>query len=58
MNAGSEPPFSATNFIGGYLFVLSCQLMAHFLGEYYDYPSDLLNVNSSVFTGGSKVLLR
>jgi 1,4-dihydroxy-2-naphthoate octaprenyltransferase len=40
----------------GLAFVLCCQLTAHFLGEYYDLPSDKENTFSSPLTGGSKVL--
>ncbi|CAM9444668.1 unnamed protein product [Chrysoparadoxa australica] len=51
------PPLKVRKFIAGYFFMLSCQLLAHFSGEYYDLPSDKLNQHSTPMTGGSKVLL-
>lgn len=38
--AGVAVGFDPATFVLGYLFTLSCQLGAHFLGEYYDYESD------------------
>src|SRR5690242_10457683 len=49
--------FSIAMFIWGWLFVLLCQLTAHFLGEFYDLKSDSLNRHASPFTGGSRVLV-
>jgi hypothetical protein len=46
--------FSAQAFVVGYAFVLSCQLVAHYTGEYYDLASDKLNVHATPLTGGSK----
>lgn len=45
------------HFLYGWLFVLLCQLSAHFLGEYYDFKADQLNKQGSPFTGGSRVLV-
>ncbi|KAI9145527.1 hypothetical protein BKA69DRAFT_1121359 [Paraphysoderma sedebokerense] len=53
-----EIRFSPKLFIRGYFFVLFCQLTAHFLGEYYDLPSDCINDSATKFTGGSKVLVK
>ncbi|CAM9554120.1 unnamed protein product [Phaeothamnion confervicola] len=50
--------FDARAFVVGYLFVLSCQLLAHFAGEYHDLRADLHNVWSGPLTGGSKVLVQ
>eukprot|EP00611_Tribonema_gayanum_P019941 TRINITY_DN3552_c0_g1_i4.p1 TRINITY_DN3552_c0_g1~~TRINITY_DN3552_c0_g1_i4.p1 ORF type:complete len:373 (-),score=133.15 TRINITY_DN3552_c0_g1_i4:1134-2135(-) len=49
--------FSASTFLIGYVFVLSCQLVAHYSGEYFDLASDKLNTQSTPLTGGSKVLV-
>ncbi len=49
---GSE--MDVTLFALGYAFIFSCQMVAHFFGEYYDLPSDTLNSQSSGSTGGSK----
>ncbi len=38
----------------GYVFTFSCQMVAHFIGEYFDLPSDILNSQSSGLTGGTK----
>ncbi len=45
-------------FLLGWLFVLFCQLSAHFLGEYFDYNADCSNKQDSPFTGGSRVLVK
>lgn len=50
-------PFQTGTFLLGWAFILFCQLSAHFLGEYYDFKSDVLNRNASPFTGGSRVLV-
>ncbi|KAG5181541.1 hypothetical protein JKP88DRAFT_321344 [Tribonema minus] len=49
--------FSASTFLIGYAFVLSCQLVAHYSGEYFDLASDKLNTHSTPLTGGSKALI-
>ncbi|ORZ41658.1 hypothetical protein BCR44DRAFT_39250 [Catenaria anguillulae PL171] len=43
----------------GWIFVLTCQVSAHLLGEYYDLPSDRYAylASPSPFTGGSRVLV-
>ncbi|CAM9385567.1 unnamed protein product [Choristocarpus tenellus] len=55
LDSGSS--FDAIGFLEGWAFVFLCQLVAHLLGEYYDFPSDQLNIHSSKMTGGSKVLV-
>jgi 2-polyprenyl-6-methoxyphenol hydroxylase-like FAD-dependent oxidoreductase/1,4-dihydroxy-2-naphthoate octaprenyltransferase len=57
LSSSGYDQFSPWNFAWGYVFVLLCQLMAHFTGEYYDLRSDRLNVHASPLTGGSRVLL-
>ena len=55
MLGGAE--FDARQFVYGYLFVLSCQLATHFLGEWYDYEADANKIRASRWTGGSKMLV-
>jgi 1,4-dihydroxy-2-naphthoate octaprenyltransferase len=50
-------PFQTSDFLFGWAFILSCQLSAHFLGEYSDFKSDSLNSHASPFTGGSRILV-
>eukprot|EP00040_Diaphanoeca_grandis_P034202 m.210983 g.210983 ORF g.210983 m.210983 type:complete len:803 (-) comp33097_c0_seq1:113-2521(-) len=57
LDLSTATDFDVSLFVAGYVFMFSCQMVAHFLGEYYDLESDRLNVHSSKFTGGSKVLL-
>eukprot|EP00752_Nemacystus_decipiens_P013459 g11921.t1 len=57
IEAGSESEFDAGLFLAGWMFVFFTQLVAHFLGEYYDLPSDKLNFYAGPLTGGSKVLV-
>ncbi|CAM9819977.1 unnamed protein product, partial [Scytosiphon promiscuus] len=56
-DAGMASQFDARLFLTGWAFVFFTQLVAHFLGEYYDYPSDKLNNYAGPLTGGSKVLV-
>ncbi|CEO97976.1 unnamed protein product (mitochondrion) [Plasmodiophora brassicae] len=39
-----------------YMFVFSCQMVAHYTGEFYDLSSDRLNRHGTRLTGGSRVL--
>lgn len=55
-STSSGSVFDYETFIFGWLFMFTCQLSAHLLGEYYDLPSDSLN-KGGPFTGGSKVLV-
>ncbi|CAM9168255.1 unnamed protein product [Scytosiphon promiscuus] len=55
--AGMTSRFDAGQFLAGWAFVFFTQLVAHFLGEYYDLPSDKLNHYAGPLTGGSKVLV-
>ncbi|CBJ28407.1 Flavoprotein Monooxygenase [Ectocarpus siliculosus] len=57
LEAGSPSEFDAGLFLAGWAFVFFTQLVAHFLGEYYDLPSDKLNYYAGPLTGGSKVLV-
>ncbi len=47
-----------SQFLIGWTFILSCQISAHLLGEYYDLAADKLCRHASPFTGGSRVLVK
>lgn len=49
-------PVDSGLYILGQLIVSSIQLMAHFLNEYFDSPTDRENPNRTAITGGSGVL--
>ncbi|MGO9139524.1 MAG: prenyltransferase [Syntrophales bacterium] len=42
----------------GYLILFLIELCTILANEYFDYPSDVKNRNSSMFTGGTRVLVR
>jgi 4-hydroxybenzoate polyprenyltransferase len=44
-------------YVLGYLFLFLAELGTVLLNEYYDYASDRINANRSVFTGGSGMLV-
>lgn len=49
--------FSLPRFLSSWLFILLTQFMTHFLGEVFDFKSDVLNRHASPMTGGSRVLV-
>lgn len=57
MHYDHNETLNISQFLYGWIFVLLCQLSAHFLGEYYDFKADQLNKQGSPFTGGSRVLV-
>lgn len=52
------PGMNTLQFLIGWAFILSCQVSAHLLGEYYDLAADKLCKHGSPFTGGSRVLVK
>ncbi|HOG16685.1 MAG TPA: prenyltransferase [Syntrophales bacterium] len=55
--AAAAAPFSPSAFVLGYaaLFLIEfCTILAN---EYYDYETDRLNANFSIFTGGTRMLV-
>jgi 1,4-dihydroxy-2-naphthoate octaprenyltransferase len=54
---GITREFNLTRYILGYIFLFLVQLSTVFTNNYYDYDSDRINRNSSVFTGGSRTLV-
>lgn len=54
---GITQDFNLMRYILGYMFLFFVQLSTVFTNDYYDYDSDRINRNSSVFTGGSRTLV-
>lgn len=54
---GITREFNLMRYILGYMFLFFVQLSTVFTNDYYDYDSDRINRNSSVFTGGSRTLV-
>lgn len=54
---GESQVFSLKNFLVGYLLLFLIELITVLTNEYFDYPSDRINKNYSIFTGGSRVLV-
>lgn len=50
--------FNAAVFGSGYLVLFLIELATVMTNEYFDYPSDKINRNAGMFTGGSQVLVR
>jgi len=50
--------FNAAIFFSGYLVLFLIELATVMTNEYFDYPSDKINRNAGMFTGGSQVLVR
>jgi 1,4-dihydroxy-2-naphthoate octaprenyltransferase len=54
---GTMQAFNLTSYIFGYMFLFLVQLSTVFTNDYYDYDSDRINRNSSLYTGGSRTLV-
>ena len=52
-----EQEFDSKVYILGYVCVLLIELCTVFCNEYFDFPTDSINRNASLFTGGSRVLV-
>src|SRR5512139_1767034 len=53
----SYSSFDHLAFVLGYAVIFLIELCTIFANEYYDFPTDRLNRNYSMFTGGTRVLV-
>jgi 1,4-dihydroxy-2-naphthoate octaprenyltransferase len=49
--------FELAPYLAGYLFLFFLELLTVFLNEYFDYETDQLNLNGSLFSGGSRTIV-
>lgn len=49
--------FAIRPFIAGYVCLFFIELITILANEIYDYPSDKINTNASIFTGGSRAIV-
>jgi 1,4-dihydroxy-2-naphthoate octaprenyltransferase len=49
--------FQLAPYISGYLFLFFLELLTVFLNDYFDYNTDQLNQNGSLFSGGSRAIV-
>jgi len=54
----STGSLSVMIYLLGYLVLFVIELCTILTNEYFDYPSDCINANFSIFTGGTRILVR
>ena len=50
--------FLLAPYLAGYLFLFFLELLTVFLNDYFDYGTDQLNGNGSLFSGGSRAIVK
>ena len=55
--AALSEKFELAPYLAGYLFLFFMELLTVFSNDYFDYETDQLNLNGSLFSGGSRAIV-